>query len=138
MRRTIEENDIPNVMKMYKFDGPNKNLIKSMISWKYFTDTTSLSERLHDFHRDTKISAPIDRLLKLLISTSREPIFSYYLELSKSVANITQSTIGGELLLLFGPYLLQQTSRRKFTLKEELLSKKLKSSFVSFARKGYV
>lgn len=82
------------LIRLYKFDGPNKAFIKSTLIWKYFgslanDDMQGLNMKIHDLHRDSKNLAPNERLLKSLVTTIRFPVYSYFLQMSKVTKNIT-------------------------------------------------
>lgn len=94
LRHQIEETLIPKIIRLYNFDGPNKNIIKATIIWKYLSsvgndDIQSLKKKIHDLYRDSKMLAPSNRLLKTLVTTTRAPVFSYYLQLSQITTNIS-------------------------------------------------
>lgn len=94
LKHQIEEVFITKLIRIYNFDGPNKNFIKTTVIWKYLgslgnDDLQNLNTKIHDLHRDSRILAPNDRLLKIFGKTIRFPVYFYFLQMSQVTKNIS-------------------------------------------------
>lgn len=136
--------------------------MKDIIHWKYIwseqNDVQVLSKGIHDMQWDALVAAPHDLQLHLLVNSTRIPVYAYYLELNTftnmsgmyiqffvilcgfflAIINclLVETNVGADLLLLFGPVLLQQIARRRFNTVEARLSTLLKQFWITFTKTG--
>ncbi|GLV45126.1 uncharacterized protein CBL_14301 [Carabus blaptoides fortunei] len=135
-----ETSVVPNLLHQYEFDKTSNDAVKDIIHWKYIwseqKDVQVLSKGIHDMQWDALVAAPHDRQLHLLVNSTRIPVYAYYLELNTFTNMSVETNVGADLLLLFGPVLLQQIARRRFNTVEARLSTLLKQFWISFIKRG--
>lgn len=127
-------------MRRYNLDGFNQIEVTDLLRWKYITpgqtNANMLLKLFHQLEFDSKIEAPHYSFLNHLESTYIEPIYAYDFENFNLDLNTTDLTITADLILLFGPLLLNQITRRQFTPNELALSKSFKEKIKNFVNSG--
>lgn len=107
-----------------------------LLKWRYATSNQNIDlllKQLLQLEFDSKIEAPHYTFLNSLESSYIEPIYAYHLEADFDISlNITDLTLTSDILLLFGPFLLNQIGRRKFSSHESFLSEKFKDAVKNF------
>jgi hypothetical protein len=141
LQQYIEKAKIPEITRLYKLSTTNKDQIFDLIKWKYFSsnqgDVRILFDELKDFEYQAKIEAPHFLQLSQLISSYVQPIYVYFMNDVGFVLNTSDSTITTDLLLLFGPILLKQIAKRRFSASEMSLSRQVRQLWANFVIFGY-
>ncbi|XP_068916707.1 carboxylesterase 4A-like isoform X3 [Tenebrio molitor] len=136
LQQYIEKAKIPEITRLYKLSTTNKDQIFDLIKWKYFSsnqgDVRILFDELKDFEYQAKIEAPHFLQLSQLISSYVQPIYVYFMNDVGFVLNTSDSTITTDLLLLFGPILLKQIAKRRFSAREMSLSRQVRQLWANF------
>jgi hypothetical protein len=136
LQQYIEKAKIPEITRLYKLSTTNKDQIFDLIKWKYFSsnqgDVRILFDELKDFEYQAKIEAPHFLQLSQLISSYVQPIYVYFMNDVGFVLNTSDSTITTDLLLLFGPILLKQIAKRRFSASEMSLSRQVRQLWANF------
>ncbi|CAH0562199.1 unnamed protein product, partial [Brassicogethes aeneus] len=137
LQQYTERAKIPEIMRLYRFNGNIKDQIFELIKWRYTSfieaDVRILFQQLKNLEFESKIEATHFMQLSSLVSSYVQPIYVYFIDDIGFVLNTTAST---ELLLLFGPVLLKQAGRRRFNPVEARLSNLLKYMWVNFINFG--
>ncbi|KAJ8975969.1 hypothetical protein NQ317_000673 [Molorchus minor] len=136
LHQYMERAKIPGLIKSYRFNGATKDIISDLIKWKYASssqgDVRLLFEQLKNLEFEAKLEAPHFLQLSHLITFYVQPIFVYYIDDLGISLNATDHLVTTDLLLLFGPALLKQVGRRRFSQNEILLSNQIKQMWKNF------
>ncbi|XP_017775740.1 PREDICTED: acylcarnitine hydrolase [Nicrophorus vespilloides] len=134
LQQFMEQLKIPEILRRYQFI--NKEEIAELLKWRYVMpaqqDARSLLEQLKTLDFEAKIQGPEISQLKELSETYSQPIYAYFIDEVGFVLNATDSSFTTDLLLLFGPFLLNQLGRRRFTSNETKFSTHLKQLWTNF------
>ncbi|KAF2884977.1 hypothetical protein ILUMI_21198 [Ignelater luminosus] len=136
LQQFAELSKIPEIMKRYSLNGRFKKQISDFIDWRYIEpsngDVRILLEQLKRLEFESKIEAPHFLQIQYLLSSYIQPIYVYYLENPGIMLNAMDSPLTPDLLLLFGPLLLNQIVRRRFNNRELRLSQHIKQLWKNF------
>lgn len=82
LERYIEKSKIPEIMKMYRFEGPTRDEIFELIRWKCVSasmgNARKLFEQLQQIEFESKVEAPHFMQLNYLLSSYIQSIYVYY------------------------------------------------------------
>lgn len=141
LEQYIEKTKIPEVIKRYRFEGPNQEEIFDMIKWKYVSPTMGnarlLFEELQQLEFETTVEVPHFMQLNYLLSSYIQSIYVYEVTYDGFSLNMSDLEVTPDLLLVFGPSLLHQLGRRSFSENELRLSNKMKRLWMNFITVGY-
>lgn len=136
LQQYVERAKIPEIMRLYRFSTNSREQIFDLIKWKYASgnegDVRVLFDQIKQLEYEAKTEAPHFLQLSYLLSSYVQPMFVYYLEDIGFVVNTTDGLIATDLLLIFGPELLKQTGRRRFSSIELNLSNSVKQMWKNF------
>ncbi|XP_025833710.1 acylcarnitine hydrolase isoform X2 [Agrilus planipennis] len=136
----VEEIIIPEIMKKYNFKGKNENLISDLLKWRYVTSsngrTDILENLLIQLYFEAKTEIPVFLQTNHFLSSHRSPIYVYYVDDIGLKFNSSDYITSSDLILLFGPLLLNQAGRRRFTYWENSISERIKSLWINFINYG--
>lgn len=138
LQQFFEQSKIQEIMRKYQLDINNKEEIIELIKWQYIYDNQrnvrSLLDQLKAFEFETKLEAPHYLQVNYLLRTYLQPIYVYDIDDFGLQINNTNadSLITSDLILLFGPFLLNQLARRRFNNNELRYSKRFKQLIANF------
>ncbi|KAJ8917948.1 hypothetical protein NQ315_002643 [Exocentrus adspersus] len=137
LQQYMERAKIPEVIRLYKFNGISRDDIFDLIKWKYSTanhgDVRVLFDQLKHLEYESKIEAPHFLQLTQFATYYVQPVFVYYIDDLDIVLNTTGNYLAAsDLLLLFAPVLLKQIGRRRFSSNELRLSAQIKQMWINF------
>lgn len=96
LEKFIEKSKIPEIMKMYRFDGPNKDEIFELFKWKYISSSLGnarlLFEELKKMEFEAKIEVPHFMQLNYLLSSYIQSVYVYYLKYNSFSVNTSGIT----------------------------------------------
>lgn len=82
LERYIEKSKIPEIIKMYRFDGPNRVDIFELLRWKCISPSLGnarlLFEEVKQLEFEAKIEVPHFMQLNYLLSSYMQSIYVYY------------------------------------------------------------
>lgn len=82
LERYLEKSKIPEIIKLYRFDGPSRDEIFELIKWKCVSpsmgNARSLFEQLKQMEFETRIEVPHFMQLNYLLSSYLQSIYVYY------------------------------------------------------------
>ncbi|KAJ8947149.1 hypothetical protein NQ318_002511 [Aromia moschata] len=140
LRNYLERAKIPEIMRLYRFNSATKDDIMELIKWKYASsnqgDVRVLFDQLKNLEFEAKLEAPHFLQLSHLITSYVPPIFVYYIDDLGIVLNTTDHLATSDMLLLFGPSLLKEVGRRRFSQNEIRLSTQIKQTWKNFIAMG--
>nr|QIK02117.1 carboxylesterase 19 [Holotrichia parallela] len=140
LQQYIEKIKIPEIITRYNFNNNNKEQILELLKWRYVTtsqsNTNLLLKQLIQLEFESKIEAPHYSFLSLLESSYIEPIYAYHLDDLGFSLNSSDAFLTSDMLLLFGPLVLNKIDRRHFNTRESILSRKFKGKILNFINFG--
>lgn len=84
LQQYMERGKIPEIMRLHRFTGQNKDQIFELIKWKYAlnndADVRVLFDQLKNLDFESKIEAPHFMQLSHLVSSYVQPIYVYYID----------------------------------------------------------
>ncbi|XP_014278379.1 acetylcholinesterase [Halyomorpha halys] len=141
---------IPSVAKKYNFHN-NSNFEEILTVLKGFYldqvkdgDVNNLINTILNFYSDSQYKAPHMRQISYLAKKNKSPsiIYAYLFEQEVNHLyrhlNISGSGHGEDLLFLFGPSIINNIQRVRFTPAEERLGAIMKRFWIDFIRKGRI
>lgn len=141
LQQYIEHKKIEEIIYRYNLNTDNKGYISDLIKWRFDVvnniDAKMLFDNLKRMDIEARIEAPHFLQLNYLLSSYVQPIYVYYLDDMGFQVNVNDSFITSDLLLLFGPLLLNQVARRRFQPNEMRFSKHVKQLWTNFIIFGY-
>lgn len=97
LERYVEKSKIPEILKMYRYDGANKDEIFELIKWKYVSSNGGnprlLFDDLKQLEYETKIEAPHFMQLNYLLSSYIQSIYVYYVDYDGFAVNTSGKRI---------------------------------------------
>lgn len=103
LERYIEKSKIPEIMRMYRFEGPIKDEIFELIKWKCVSPSMGnarlLFEEVKQMEFETKIEVPHFMQLNYLLSSYIQSIYVYYV----NYEGFSLNTSGLVVVLLIHP-----------------------------------
>nr|XP_014090234.2 liver carboxylesterase 1 [Bactrocera oleae] len=146
IRDYVDYTVVPCILR--NFDTQIRNKVKYAINWFYFSGEASVSTKHFLYTLQRLISEyfyelPFYRLLNLLTSKDYgivTPVFAYVFDASKSMDFRGKVNLFGgaphsaDLLLLLGPSVFQQVSRRRLSMEESRLSRQFRNHLITFIK----
>ncbi|KAF6211216.1 hypothetical protein GE061_014332 [Apolygus lucorum] len=151
LRQFFTGNAIPAVALKYNLtNSAHYSEIKTILQWYYLDPVTegnvmNLLAKLVDFYTDAQFKAPHDLQLRWLANRTVDPlttVYAYQFEQDDNYLykklNISGGGHGEELLMIFGPSLMQKIGKVRYTGAEERLSAIMRRFWSEFIRKGSI
>ncbi|XP_013113382.1 acetylcholinesterase isoform X2 [Stomoxys calcitrans] len=130
-------------------NGPNSNQhILEALNWRYFNsgpdgDRIQLLASMQKFISEYEYEIPFYRLLNQMSNmSSTSEIYAYIYDFANTmdmrgkVNLFAGASHSSDLPLIFGPSLFQQISRRRFTIDEEKMFRKMRTPIINFIKSG--
>lgn len=114
----------------------NKVYVADVIKWQYDIvnnmDVKKLYQNMKMLDLHSRIEVPHFMQLNYLLSSYVQPIYVYYLDNMGIDIDINDTFITTDILLLFGPLLFKQMTKRLFQNNEYRFSKHIKQLWTNF------
>ncbi|XP_061396846.1 pyrethroid hydrolase Ces2e [Musca vetustissima] len=149
LRSYINNTLLQKVLPLYS-STHNQNYEKSIeaLNWRYFGngldgDRVQLLSSIQKFISEYEFEIPFYHLLNQITNSSiSTDLYAYVFDLANSMDMRGKINLFGgashtsDLPLIFGPSLFQQIARRRFTIDEEKMFRKMRTPIISFIKSG--
>ncbi|XP_073846816.1 acetylcholinesterase isoform X2 [Musca autumnalis] len=148
LRAYINNTLLQKVWPSPSITGENYEKVIEALNWRYFGsdhdgDRIQLLSSIQKFISEYEYEIPFYSLLNgILNSSTSADIYAYMFDFDNSMDMRGKVNLFGgashssDLPLVFGPSLFQQIARRRFTIEEEKMFRKIRTPFISFIKSG--
>uniref|UniRef100_A0A1I8MDF5 Carboxylesterase type B domain-containing protein n=1 Tax=Musca domestica TaxID=7370 RepID=A0A1I8MDF5_MUSDO len=148
LRTYINNTLLPKALPNFRAPNQNYEKIFEALNWRYFGnglegDRIQLLSSIQNFISEYEYEIPFYRLLNQITNSSAPgDIYAYVFDFDNSMDMRGKVNLFGgashtsDLPLIFGPSLFQQIARRRFTIEEEKMFRKIRTPIISFIKSG--